>query len=265
MADDTHADDSFARAFERHRRETAARHADERAALERLGVRTRPATEVSSSPWGSLDLDFDLEIPQIVLGVHVDGGRLPSGVARFDGGRRWLALDHQSAGIACDHPRFVATVLRPRTEVRTPRPSSVSHHAAEVGQEQIEDLLLLHLHTARLDRRRQPGVPGRLGDRTGETAEPLDPTAEQRQRLGVRRGVEAPRAGAELSDHHVADGHAPGAEVPVVAQLRASGCQLTEQRTRCHRRVALHAHQRWGHVQLGSGHGQHVSTARSPM
>jgi hypothetical protein len=57
--------------------------------------------------------------PALVLAVpaeHLPVDLSGTPTAAFGGGRRWVAIDQQSGGLACLHPRFVASVLEVRTE-----------------------------------------------------------------------------------------------------------------------------------------------------
>jgi hypothetical protein len=55
-----------------------------------------------------LDLDLKLTLPQLVLAVYSPFDGLP-----FKDTRKWIKIVHQTAGIACHHPKFLGTILTP--------------------------------------------------------------------------------------------------------------------------------------------------------
>lgn len=116
---DDDAQDRLPHEEERARRETevCARARREAERLQKLGVITAEPRPWRHSAYGSLDHDFGLDLPQLVVGLPVDGKDTFDGIAAFTGGRPWHAISHQSGGHACRHPRIVGTVLRVRADV----------------------------------------------------------------------------------------------------------------------------------------------------
>lgn len=100
--------------------EASRRVAQEKARHELVSAGVNPPVKLPtwrSDGYGALEDDYHLELPQLVLAVPQRRARFgqPDAV-RFAGGRHWLAVDHQCAGLACEHVTMIATVLPIRPE-----------------------------------------------------------------------------------------------------------------------------------------------------